>query len=372
MDNTKIIIIGAGVVGLAVAFELSGRYGDLIVVEKNDSFGQETSSRNSEVIHAGIYYPKGSLKASLCVEGRKLLYEFCTRYNVPHKKIGKLIVATNEEEAKELYALFMRGRENGVDDLCRLSTEEIREREPNVNAVAALFSPSTGIIDSHALMKTLAFRIESSGGMIAYGNKADSIKRTEDGYIVKLVDKSGEETELFAPIVINAGGLWADKVAAIAGINDDEYKIKFCKGDYFRVNSRKARMVRHLIYPVPTRDHVGLGTHATLDLAGEMRLGPDTSYVDEIDYSVDPSKQKIFYESVKPFLPFIEIEDLMPDTAGMRPKLQGPGEKVRDFIIREESGRGLPGFINLIGIESPGLTACLAIGKKVAGLIKLS
>ncbi|MBF0532179.1 MAG: NAD(P)/FAD-dependent oxidoreductase [Candidatus Omnitrophica bacterium] len=369
MENVNITIIGAGVVGLAIAAELAQTRPDVLVIERHLSFGQETSSRNSEVIHAGIYYPAGTLKAKLCVEGRHRLYEYCEKFRVDHKRIGKYIVATNAVETGELESILKRGQANGVADLRPVSQNEIQEVEPQVAAQAAIFSPSTGIIDSHQLMKSLAYHCEDGGGMIIYGTTVTKIDPVHGGYELTLDDGTSSLNKVFSRIVINAAGLSSDKIAAMVGIQKPEYQLKFCKGDYFRVSAAKAKLVSHLIYPVPTQNHVGLGTHATLDFAGQMRLGPDTEYVEEIHYTVDPAKQKDFYESVKSFLPFIEFDDLTPDSAGMRPKLQGPGEAVKDFLIQEETDNGFSGFVNLIGIESPGLTACLAIAKKVAGLI---
>lgn len=368
MESADITIIGAGVVGLAVAAELSQTRPDVLLIEQHDAFGRETSSRNSEVIHAGIYYPKGSLKARLCVEGRKLLYAFCEQNKIPHRRIGKLIAAIDGKEAAELEDILSRGRANGVEGLRWLAKEEALRMEPNITVEAAIHSPETGIIDSHRLMQTLADQIESRGGMLVYQNRVAGIDRVRDGFEVTAVDAKGEATKVFSRIVINSAGLFADKIAAMVGLERPEYRIKLNKGDYFRVSAKRAKMISHLVYPVPKKDHAGLGVHATLDLAGQMRLGPDDQYVERIDYTVDPAKQGKFYESARGLFPFIEFDDLYPDTSGMRPKLQGPGEPVRDFIIRHEAENGVPGFINLIGIESPGLTSCLAIARMVAAM----
>lgn len=365
MEEINITIVGAGAVGLAVAAELSKVYQDIFVIERNSSFGQEASSRNSEVIHAGIYYPKDSLKTRTCIEGRQLLYEFCARNNIPHKKIGKLIVAIDNSEIPELENLCRQGLENTVADLKWLSRKEIKEIEPYVEAEAAIYSPSTGILDTHAFMKKLAEQFESYGGLIAYNTELVGIDKKKDGFLVTVEDKSEGAFKFFTRVLINCAGLNSDKVSFMAGVEKDEYKLKYCKGDYFRVHHNKAGFIKRLIYPVPKKERLSLGIHAALDLAGGLRLGPDSEYVGKIDYNIDAAKQKIFYESVRRFLPFVELQDLAPDTSGIRPKLQGPNENFRDFIIKDEVESGIPGLINLIGIESPGLTACLSISKTV-------
>jgi len=370
MEKTNITIVGAGVVGLAVASELSKFYEDIFVIEKNLSFGEETSSRNSEVIHAGIYYPKDSLKTKTCIEGRQLLYEFCARNNITHKKIGKLIVAIDTNEVKDLENLFKQGLENGVTDLKLLSRAEVRKLEPNVECEAAIYSPSTGILDTHSFMKTLASQLESRNGTIAYNTELIGIDKTKDGFEITVEDKREGIFKFYTRIFINCAGLDSDRVVQMVGLVKDEYKLKYCKGDYFRVCPSKAKFINQLIYPVPKEDRAGLGIHATLDLAGGLRLGPDDEYIDKIDYNVDASKAKIFYESIHKFLPFIQPQDISPDIAGIRPKLQGPQENFRDFIIKDEVENGLSGFINLIGIESPGLTSSLCIAKMVNKMIK--
>lgn len=368
MEKIDITIIGAGVVGLSIAHELSKSHSNIYIIEKHDSFGRETSSRNSEVIHSGIYYPKDSLKTKTCIEGRQLLYEFCSDNNIPHKKIGKLIVAINNREIKELDELFKHGLNNGLEDLKRLSKDELKKLEPNVNAEAAIYSPSTGILDTHAFMKKLSDKFESHGGSIAYGCELIGIEKNKQGFILAIKDKEGE-FKFLSRILINSAGLSSDKISAMAGLDNPEYKLKYCKGDYFRVSSSKSKLITRLVYPVPKKDRAGLGIHATVDMAGQLRLGPDDEYVNDINYDVDPRKAKAFYESTRQFLPFIELQDISLDMAGMRPKLQGKGEGVRDFIIKDESENNLPGFINLIGIESPGLTAALSIAKIVAGFL---
>lgn len=370
MEKIEITIVGAGVIGLAVARELSKSYQDIFVLEKNSSFGKETSSRNSEVIHAGIYYPKESLKAKTCIEGKQLLYEFCVKNNIPHKKLGKLIVAIDSNEVKDLEALFKRALENGVEGLNLLSSQEIKNLEAHIEAKGAIHSPSTGILDSHRFMENLILQLKSRNGTIAYNTELVGIDKIKDGFEVSVEDKREGAFKFFTSIFINCAGLNSDRIARMAGLEKDEYKLKYCKGDYFRVSPNKAKYISRLIYPVPKEDRAGLGIHATLDLTGALRLGPDDEYVEKIDYNVEESKKKIFYEGVEKFLPFIESGDLTPDTSGIRPKLQGPQEGFRDFIIQDESGDGLPGFINLIGIESPGLTSALSIAKIVSRIVK--
>jgi len=371
VEKIEITIVGAGVVGLAVALELSKNYKDVFVIEQEYSFGQGISSRNSEVIHAGIYYPKDSFKTQTCIEGRRMLYDFCAKNRIPHKMTGKLIVANNDNEARDLKALFERGLENGVEDLRLLDKDETRALEPCVEAEAAVYSPSTGIVDSHGLMESLASHFEINKGTIAYNTQVVGVDKAQGGFEVTVQDKRNEVFKFFTRIFINSAGLNSDKIAAMAGLSKDEYKLKYCKGDYLRVNRSKAGLISRLIYPVPKRAGAGLGIHATLDLAGGLRLGPDDEYVEKIDYNVDAAKVRVFYENTRGFLPFIRLEDLSPDTSGIRPKLQGPQDGFRDFIIKNESEDGLCGFINLIGIESPGLSSAFSIAGRVKEMARV-
>lgn len=365
MEKVQITIIGAGVIGLAIAAELGKENQDIVLVEKESSFGQGCSSRNSEVIHAGIYYPKDSLKAKLCVEGNRLLYDFCAQNNIPYKRIGKIIAAVDEKEVRELHELEQKAKASGVNDLSWLSKKQIEELESAVSAVAGLYSPSTGIIDSHSLMKCLEQKAKDNDVMISYKSEVTAIRKVQSGYEIELNKVDHFETE----ILINSAGLFSDKIAALAGIDIEKsnYKLHYCKGEYFSYN--KPSFLKHLVYPVPEADVRGLGIHSVLDLAEGLKFGPSAEYVDEIDYKVDPSHQGMFYQAVKILFPRVKEDDLSPDQAGMRPKLQGPGEGFRDFVIKEESDNGFPRLVNLIGIESPGLTACLAIGDFVANLI---
>ncbi|MCX5698497.1 MAG: NAD(P)/FAD-dependent oxidoreductase [Candidatus Omnitrophica bacterium] len=372
MEKFDCIIVGAGVVGLAMAKDLAIDGRSVLLIERHDSFGQETSSRNSEVIHGGMYYPTGSLKAVLCVEGRRLLYDFCSSCKIPFKKTGKIIVATDRQEIPAFEKLFQLGLANGVEGLRLIAKEEIKSLEPHVSGVAALYSPETGIIDSHRLMSCLADSAKESGAIIAYDSEFLRAAKEKENY--KIFIKNGiDELSLTARIVINSAGLDSDIVAENAGFDLEKYhySIHYCKGQYFRLSSAKARLLKMLVYPVPKPASGGLGVHATVDLAGGVRLGPDDEYLKlrVQDYSVDPLRRLNFYDSASKFIPFIFEDDLSVDTAGIRPKLQEPEGDFRDFVISDETDKGFPGFINLIGIESPGLTASLAISRYVKGMV---
>ena len=372
-DKVDTIIIGAGVIGLAVAEELSARRpgSSAVLIDRHESFGRETSSRNSEVIHAGIYYPTGTLKAGLCVEGKTLLYEFCDKWKIPYQRTGKLIVAGTAEESASLEELLDQATANGVDDLEVLGSSQVSELEPSVNAKHALLSPSTGIIDSHALMTRLEQNALQNGVLPAYCHFVNAIEPLSEGYRVHFENPDRSTDALECLHLINCAGLQSDRVAALTGIDPAAagYRLHLCKGEYFSLPQVKGSLIRHLIYPPPLQDLTGLGIHATKTLDGRLRLGPNTLYIPEEDYRVDPEHAADFYCAVKAFLPFIEEADLEPEMAGIRPKLSGPGEPFRDFVIREESERSLPGLINLIGIESPGLTASFGIARLVGRLL---
>ena len=369
--DANITIIGAGVIGLAIAEKISEEHENVFLIEKHSSFGQETSSRNSEVIHAGIYYNKDSLKARLCVEGKRLLYNYCKRYDVPFNNCGKLIVATSVEEIAVIEGIRQTAIKNGVDDLLFLGKEEIAEMEPYIFALRALFSPSTGIVDSHSLMKQYETNSLNNGCQIVYGTEVTGIDKIRNGYNIKLLDADKKNFSFTSGIVINSAGLTSDKVSEMAGITDDSLKVHFCKGEYFRINPPKNRLIRRLVYPVPHQNMEGIGIHVTIDMGGGVKLGPDVKYLESniYDYKLTASKQEAFYKSARKFLPFLNFDDLAPEMAGIRPKLQKPGEPLRDFYIMEETKRGLPGFINLIGMESPGLTASIAIANYVNSFI---
>ena len=369
--DADITIIGAGVVGLAIGQKLSQESGNIFIIERHPTFGQETSSRNSEVIHAGIYYPDDSLKAKLCVEGKKLLYEYCEKYDVPFNKCGKLIVATEKEEIPVIEGVRQSALKNGVHDLVIIGRDEIALLEPNIFALKAAFSPSTGIIDTHSLMKQYESNAINNGVQIAYGNEVTGIRKSGAGYEITVSESDGGSYAFTSRIVINSGGLASDRISEMVGISDDKLKIRFCKGEYFGVNPPKNRLVNRLIYPVPHPLLEHIGVHVTIDMAGGVKLGPDFEYMksNEYDYRTTPGKQESFYTAAKKYLPFLEYDDIYPDMAGIRPKLQKHGEPLRDYYIIEESGRGFPGFINLIGMESPALTSSLAIADYVARLI---
>jgi L-2-hydroxyglutarate oxidase LhgO len=361
--DADITIIGAGVVGLAIASELADHHVSLYILEKNESHGRGISSRNSEVIHAGLYYPHGSLKATLCVEGRDLLYDTCKRHNIPHRRTGKLVISTEETEMVKLEHLMDNARRNGVSSLSLLAKKQLLELEPNIRGAGALHSLDTGILNVHALMDYYLHDAKTRGAEIAYGTRVVGIERNSAGYQINTLNREGEYFSFDTERVINTAGLESDTIARMIG---KEYNLHYCKGDYFSIDNVKKGIVQRLVYPLPEENHVGLGVHLTLDLQGRMRLGPDATYVERReDYRVDAAKSGQFYEAAVKFLPFIRREDIVPDMSGIRPKLQGEGEGFRDFVISED----LPGFFNLVGIESPGLTAAPAIAKHVKRLL---
>ncbi|MFP4544113.1 MAG: NAD(P)/FAD-dependent oxidoreductase [Candidatus Kapaibacterium sp.] len=366
------LIIGAGAIGLAIAENLSEDLSCLII-DRNPAFGMETSSRNSEVIHGGIYYPKGSLKARLCVDGNKLLYAWCDKKNVTYKKTGKYIIAASKDELNELENIYQKGKANGVKGLRRASINEINENEPYVRAAGGLFSQDTGIIDTHSLMKSLLDSAEIKGCVFAKNHSLTNISKTEDGFITEIKLPGGDNFLLKTKYVINSAGLDADTVASRAGIDIAKagYDQNYCKGHYFKIADKKNYLASHLIYPLPLRKMHSLGIHVTLDLSGSLKLGPDTQFLTRRiqDYSVDETLRDKFFAAASLYLKGLEPEDLEPDYSGIRPKLQKEGGGYRDFIIKEESAKGLPGLINLIGMESPGLTSCLSVANYVRSLL---
>lgn len=374
MDKIDIAIIGAGVVGLAVAAEVSDGQKSVFVLEKEDSFGKHTSSRNSEVMHAGIYYKPASLKANLCIEGNSLIYEICEKNNIPYKKITKIIVATSEGQISDLYRLYKNAKDSGAKGIEMVNNVQIAKMEPNVEADAGILSSETGIFDTHSFMKYLITKATENKAQISYNSEVVQIKKADTGYEITVVDADKQRFSFITQVVINCAGLFADKIAGMAGIDikAQGYELKYCKGQYFRVSGKSQKLVSRLVYPVPRPKGHSLGIHAGLDLAGNLRFGPDEHYIDEkiIDYNVAESQKNAFFESVVKYLPKVKLEDFYPDTAGIRPKLQGPDDDFRDFVIKEEKEFGLEGFINLIGIESPGLTAAPAIAKMVKGMLR--
>ncbi|HWU56854.1 MAG TPA: NAD(P)/FAD-dependent oxidoreductase [Rhizomicrobium sp.] len=357
------VVIGAGVVGLAVARRLALDGLDTIVLEKNDHIGMETSARNSEVIHAGIYYPQGSLKARLCVEGKRLLYDFCDSHGVPHKRLGKLVVGHAGQEA-QIAAIAKLAADNGVDDLKPLGKREIAALEPEVRADLGLFSPSTGIIDSHQYMLALL-----GDRTLVRGAQVTAIRPKDDGWAL-CVESEGEEIALQTRLVVNAAGLWARSVASrIEGMRDIP-PLFLAKGNYAGLSIKSP--FRHLVYPVP--EPGGLGVHVTLDMGGRARFGPNVEWLAshepaDIDYTVSPDIAARFAPVIASYWPGVKMEMLTPDYAGVRPKLSGPSEPNADFRIDGPQAHGLPGLVNLFGIESPGLTASLAIADHVAALL---
>lgn len=365
-DRVETVIAGAGVVGLAIARELAMAGQDVLVLEAAEAIGTHTSSRNSEVIHAGIYYPPGSRKAFHCVNGKHLLYEYCESHAVPHKRITKLIVAVNQSQGGELDRLKTNAIANGVDDLEWLDASAARALEPHVQASAALLSPSTGIIDSHSLMLSYQGDAESHGAMIAYFSQVVSGRATGNGIELD-VDADGEHMTLVADRFINCAGLHAPALAAnITGLHREHVpKAHFAKGNYFTLNGRAP--FSRLIYPLP--EPGGLGVHVTLDLGGGARFGPDVQWLDDIDYNVDAQRAERFYPAVRSWYPQLADGALQPAYSGIRPKISAQGEPAADFLVQGPEVHGIEGMVNLFGIESPGLTASLSIAKEVRALL---
>ncbi|MBO89513.1 MAG: FAD-dependent oxidoreductase [Rickettsiales bacterium] len=360
-EKVDCVVIGAGVVGLAVARELALAGREVIILESAELIGSETSSRNSEVIHAGIYYPKNSLKALFCVEGKKRLYQYCAEHGVPHQRCGKLIVATLPEQIDTLKEIQKKAAANGVDDLQMLSGNEATSIEPELNCVAALCSPSTGIIDSHSLMLAYQGDAEDHGAMIAFLSPVVDGELGTDGIFLNV---GGEmPMRLSCKTVINSAGLYAPKVAQkISGFSTDNTPPAFyAKGNYYSLLGKPP--FSRLIYPVP--EPGGLGVHITIDLGGQARFGPDVEWIDQIEYSVDPQRSDKFYDAVRTYWPGLKDGALVPGYAGIRPKISGPGEEAADFVVQGPADHGVPGLVNLYGIESPGLTASLAIAEHV-------
>lgn len=362
------VVIGAGVVGLAVARRLARAGGEVLVLEGSSVIGSGTSSRNSEVIHAGIYYPQRSLKATLCVRGREQLYDFCKTRNVPHKRCGKIIVAANESQSEQIASIQKQAQANGVGDIESLDIDRLREMEPELVGVSALYSPSTGIVDSHALMLSMQGEAEYAGAQFAYRAHVRSIKRDERASQTLLLDvgDSSDSMTIKTRAVINAAGLGATTLAqSVCGFAPDLLpESRYAKGCYFKL-AGKAPFER-LIYPVP--EVGGLGIHLTLDLQGNARFGPDVTWVDEEEYSVPESKKETFVNNIKSYWPGISGRSLQPDYAGIRPKVAFGGDIHQDFIIQTPSQHGVAGLVNLLGIESPGLTASFAIADRVADI----
>ncbi len=360
-ERIECVVAGAGVVGLAVARALAQRGVETVVLEQATCIGSETSSRNSEVIHAGIYYAPNSLKAQLCVAGKRELYGYCDEHGVAYSRCGKLIVATDIAQLSRLESIQANARASGVDDLTWLSRDEVREREPALACVGALLSPSTGIIDSHGFMLSLQGELEDAGGMLAFGSPVLGGRCVDDGVLLQV---GGEQPmELHTRLLINCAGLHAQALASkLAGFPAAQVpSCYYAKGNYYNLTTRSP--FQHLIYPVPEK--AGLGVHLTLDLAGAARFGPDVEWVEAIDYCVDPARADGFYDAIRRYWPDLPDNALAPGYAGIRPKLQAPGEPAADFRVEGEGRHGVRGVVNLFGIESPGLTASLAIADYV-------
>lgn len=362
MEEVECVVAGAGVVGLAAARALAQAGHEVVILEAADAIGTETSSRNSEVVHAGIYYPAGSLKARLCVAGRRRLYDYCRSRGVAHRRIGKMIVATAEEQHTQLRSLQETARANGVDDLEWLDAAAARRLEPALRCVAALHSPSTGIVDSHGLMLSLLGEAEASGAMLALGSPVRGGHITEHG--IRLDVGGAEPMTLGCRRLVNAAGLHAQDLARrLVGLPPETVPPRLlAKGSYFALAGRAP--FRRLIYPLP--EAAGLGVHLTLDLAGRARFGPDVEWIERIDYDVDPRRAAGFYDAIRRYYPDLRDDALRADYAGIRPKLQGPDGPAQDFVIQGPATHGVAGLVNLYGIESPGMTAALAIAELVA------
>lgn len=364
MNQVDCVVVGAGVVGLAVARALALQGREVMVLEAADAIGTGTSSRNSEVIHAGIYYPQGSLKATLCVEGKALLYEYCEARGVGYRRCGKLIVATSEAQVEQLHGIVAKAAANGVPDLVLLTAEQARAMEPNLACVAAVHSPSTGIVDSHALMLALQGDLENAGGMVVLNSPLRQAVCSNGA--ITLTAEDG--TEIAARTVLNAAGLGAQALARrFVGLDAAHVPPSyFAKGNYFALAGRSP--FNRLIYPVP--EAAGLGVHLTIDLGGQAKFGPDVEWVaSPDDLVVYPARGEAFYAEVRKYWPGLPDGALLPGYAGIRPKLQAPGEPACDFLIQGPAVHGVAGLVNLFGVESPGLTSSLAIGQYVSRML---
>jgi L-2-hydroxyglutarate oxidase LhgO len=366
----EVVVIGAGVIGLAVAAALSKAGRSVLILEREPRIASGITSRNSEVVHAGLYYPTQSLKAELCVAGRERLYAWCAEKRVNVRRLGKLIVATTEDEEATLDDLLARGIANGVVGLEPIDQREILRLEPHVSARRALHSRETGIVDGQGFCLSLLAAAESDGAVLTLDRCVESLVQRPFGWQLEVSNADGGRERIDAGLVVDAAGLDADRIASLAGLDVDRlgWRQFHCKGDYFSLAPGAKVSLSRLIYPVPEK--AGLGIHATLDWTGRVRFGPDVEYievVEPVNFDVDPGKAARFSTSIERYLPAITETSLTPDYAGIRPKLAGPGESFRDFVIEESSAHGAPGFVACIGIESPGLTAALAIAERVAG-----
>lgn len=365
LDHVDTVVIGAGVIGIAIARALALAGHETIVLEAANAIGTQTSSRNSEVIHAGVYYPKNSLKARLCVSGRDQIYAYCREHAVPHKNCGKLIVATTDSQIPKLTDLQANARANGVDDLRLIGADEAKELEPQLRCAAALLSPSTGIIDSHAYMLAMQGEAEANGAVFAFNTPVTAGQVHPNG--IEIRTGGDAPYALLARNVVNAAGLWAPPVAGtILGLAPETIPRRyFAKGNYFTLTGRMP--FERLVYPLASSG--SLGIHYSLDLAGQGKFGPDIEWADEIDYTVDPARAEIFYNTVRTYWPALPDGALTPGYCGVRPKLAPQGQESQDFVIQGPAEHGVPGLLNLYGIESPGLTSSLAIAAYATAIL---
>jgi L-2-hydroxyglutarate oxidase LhgO len=365
----QILVVGGGVIGLAVARAAALQGHDVVVAEAADTIGTGTSSRNSEVIHGGLYYPTGSIRADICPRGRRALYAYCEAHGIAHRKCGKLVVAALPAEQPKVEAILAQGTINGVENLRMLTRNEARQLEPNLACEAAMISPETGIVDSHGLMLALQGEVEDHGGAIAFNTPVERLVRTADGWQVHF--GGAEAGSLTVDAVVNAAGHGAQRLArATEGYPGERVpRLVLCKGNYFGYAGRP--VFSRLIYPVPPA-FAGLGVHVTLDLAGRMRFGPDVEWLDGDacpDFRVDPHRADAFYAAIRTYWPGLPDNSLVPDYCGIRPRLTGPGETPVDFLIDRPADHGVARLVHLFGIESPGLTACLVLGEDVVSAL---
>jgi L-2-hydroxyglutarate oxidase LhgO len=363
----QILVVGAGVMGLAIARALSLRGHEVIVAEKSEAFGTGISSRNSEVAHGGMYYPSGSLRALHCVEGRRALYAFCEGHGVPHRRCGKLIVATHESEIAKIEAIYRQGLANCVEGMSLIDGEAARRLEPNLACCAALLSTQTGIVDTHSLMLALLGDIEDNGGALALQTPVERVDRDGESWQVRF--GGAAPCTMCFDALVNCAGLDAQALARaiIPYPGERTPPLVLAKGNYFSCSG--PNVFSRLIYPAPVEG--GLGVHVTFDMSGRLRFGPDVEWVDEINYDVSPHRARDFYAAIRRYWPGLPDGALTPDYAGIRPKLTGPGQPAADFRIEGPADHGLPGLVHLFGIESPGLTSSLSIADKVANWLDL-
>ena len=370
MDKVDACVVGAGVIGLAVGRALARKGLEVLVLEAGPRIGEGVSSRNSEVIHAGIYYPAGSLKAELCVRGRHLLYEYCEQHHVSHSRIGKLIVAASPEDEAQLSVIEQKAIANGVTDLEWVPAAELRSLEPSVQGVAALLSPSTGIVSAHELMLAFQGDLEASGGSVALSSRVTGIDIEGSGGEFRIQSDIGSEAFRFsATRLVNAAGLNAQYVAALLDAKGLEIPpLYYCKGNYFTYQGRSP--FTRLIYPIPEANGAGLGVHATLDLGGQLKFGPDVEYVAMENYEVSAHRVESHLAAIRRYFPAVDANRLTPGYAGIRPRLRAPGEASADFMIQGPESHQIDGLVNLFGIESPGLTSSMAIAETVVDRLR--